>query len=110
MAHLILQVKRFSFCLFFLAWSSTASSPSTVFILSHSFVRRLSSHLSSSLNTRASEHFLLLGNAIMHLHGVGGRSVVKIRPHDLGVVSALKLDIIILEIGINDLVDNCPEV
>jgi len=46
----------------------------------------------------------------MHLHAVGGRSVVKIRPHDLGVVSALKLDIIILEIGINDLVDNCPEV
>lgn len=38
----------------------------------------------------------------MHLHGVGGRTVEKLRPSDLGVVSALKLDIIILEIGIND--------
>lgn len=109
MAHLILQVKRLSFCSiwisvwsifcsllagmrsrsvlrfvggFFLTWSSTANSPSTVLILSHSFVRRLSSHLSSSFNTRASEHFLLLGNAIIHLHGVGGRTVEKLRPRD----------------------------
>lgn len=43
--------------------------------------------------------------AIVHLHGVGGRPVKK-----LGIVSALKPNVIILEIDTNDLVANRSEV
>ena len=87
-----------------------ASSPPTVLILGHSFVRRLSSELRSNFDARAAEHFNLLGDTVIHLHSVGGRTVKKLRLDDLGVVSALKPDVIILEIDINDPVANCPEV
>lgn len=87
-----------------------ASSPPTVLILGHSFVRRLSSDLGSNFDARAAKHFNPLGDAVIHLHGVGGRTVKKLRLYDLGVVSALKPDVIILEIGTNDLGANRPEV
>ena len=51
-----------------------------------------------------------MGDAVIHLHGVGGCTVEKLRLYDLGVASALRSDIIILEIGTNDLVDDRPEV
>ena len=85
-----------------------ASTPPTVLVLGDSFVRRLSSDLSSNFDARASQHFDLVGDAVIHLHGVGGRTVEKLRLYDLGVVSALRPDIIILEIGTNDLVDDRP--
>ena len=56
------------------------------------------------------EHFHLLGDASIHLHGVGGRSVKILRWYDIGAVSSLKLEVIILEIGANELVANPPEV
>ena len=87
-----------------------ASSPPTVLILGHSFVRRLSSDLRSNFDARAAKHFNLLGDAVIHLHGVGGRTLKKFRLFVLGVVSALKPDVIILEIGANDLVADHPEV
>ena len=37
------------------------------------------------------------------MHGVGGRTVAKLRKHDLGVVSGLCPDIVIQERGTNDL-------
>jgi len=86
------------------------SSPPTVLILGHSFVRRLSSDLRSNVDARAAAHFNLFGDALIHLRGVGGRTVKKLRLYDLGVVSTLKPDVIILEIGTNDLVANRPEV
>lgn len=87
-----------------------ASSSPTVLILGHSFVRRLSSDLGSNFDARATKHFNPLGDAVIHLHGVGGPTVKKLRLYDLGVVSALKPDVIILEIGTNDLGANRPEV
>ena len=104
---------EFTAFFFFLSFGfvfSMASSPPTVLILGHSFVRRLSSNLRSNFDDRAAEHFNLLGDAVIHLHGVGGRTVKKLRLADLGVVSALTPDVIILEIGTNDLVANRPEV
>ena len=41
---------------------------------------------------------------------MGGRTIKTLRRYDLGAVSALKPDVIILEIGTNDLVANRPEV
>ena len=66
------------------------SSPPTVLIFGHSFVRRL------NFDARAAELSDLLGDASIHLHGVGGRTTL--RRYDLGAVSALKPDVSILEI------------
>ena len=38
----------------------------------------------------ASKHFGLCGSAVVHMHGVGGRTDVKLRKHDLGVVRSLR--------------------
>ena len=89
---------------------SMALSPPTVLILGHSFIRRLMDDLKSNFDPRAAEDFHLSGDAMIHLHGVGGRTVLKLRQHDLGCVSSLRPDIIILEIGTNDLADLRPEV
>ena len=87
-----------------------ASSPPTVLILGHSFVRRLSSDLRSNFDAPTAENFNLLGDAVIHLHGVSGCTVRKLRLYDLDVVSTQKPDVIILEISTNDLVANRPEV
>ena len=81
-----------------------SSSPPTVLILGYSFGRRLSSDLRSRFDARTAVHFNLLGDAMIQLHCVGGRTVKKLRQHDLDAVSALKPHIIILEIGTNNLV------
>ena len=46
----------------------------------------------------------------VHLHGVGGRTVAKVWSFDLHVVERIAPDVLILEIGTNDLVDTIPEV
>ena len=87
-----------------------ASSPPLVLILGHSFVRRLKEDLQSNFDVRADKNFGLAGDAIIHMHGVGGRTVKKLRDHDLGVISSWKPHAVILEIGTNDLADLGPEV
>ena len=82
------------------------SSPLTVLIFGHSFVRRLSSDLRSNVDAHAAELSDPLGDASIHLHGVGGRTVMTLRRYDLGAVSALRPDVSILEIGTNDPVAN----
>ena len=44
------------------------------------------------------------------MHGIGGRTVTKLRKYDFGVVARLSQDIVILEIGTNDLSFLPPEV
>ena len=46
----------------------------------------------------------------VHLYGVGGSTVSKLRSFDLHVVERIARDVLILEIGTNDLVDTSPEV
>ena len=48
--------------------------------------------------------------SLVFMHGVGGRTVSKLRMFDLLVVKQSSLDIIILEIGTNDLTHVGPEV
>ena len=85
-------------------------SPPKVLILGHSFVRRLKVDLNTKFEKRASLDFGLCGSANVHMHGVGGRTVSKLRRHDLGVVSHISPHIVILEIGTNDLSHANPEV
>ena len=82
-------------------------SPPRVLILGHSFVRRLSSFLSNS--NIYSHHLGLKDVADITLFGVGGRTVAKVEKFDLGFVRASKPDIVILELGTNDLTTFSPE-
>ena len=85
-----------------------ASVP-TALILGHSFVRRIRDDLSSRFHPRTDLNFNL-SDATACFHGVGGRTVHKLRTYDLYVVRRLKPEVIILEIGTNDLANLSPEV
>ena len=86
-----------------------ASSLPSVLLLRHSFIRRLRDDLRSHFDSRADDTFGLSDDAIVHLHGVGGLTVAKLR-RNLGIVSSLSPQVIILEIGTNDLASPPPEV
>ena len=78
-----------------------------VLILGHSFVRRLSSFLSNSASY--SSDLALADLANVSLFGVGGRTVAKVEKFDLDHVRISKPDIVILELGTNDLTCLPPE-
>ena len=93
----------FCICLAYMA-------PSTVLVLGHSFVQRLKSDLKFQLDSRLPPSFKLDETARDYMHGFGGRTVTKLRKYDFGVVARLSPDIVILEIGTNDLSFLPPEV
>ena len=82
----------------------------SVLILGHSFAKRLERDFRSHFDPRANSNVKLEGTVSVHLHGVGGRTVAKLRSFDLRVVEQIATDILILEIVTNDLVDTSPEV
>jgi len=86
-----------------------ASSVPSFLVLGHSFIRRLRDDLRSRFDSRAVDTFGLSHDANVHLHGVGGLTVERLR-RDLGIVSSLSPQVVILEIGTNDLTRLCPEV
>ena len=51
----------------------------------------------------------LSGTAAIYFHGVGGRTIAKFRKFDFHVVRQLVPDVIILELGSNDLVELSPQ-
>ena len=68
-----------------------------VMILGHSFVKRFDeSCFVSNLG---------IGNVVLNVHGVGGRTVEKVRRYDMEDVRRFSPQIIVLEIGSNDLCD-----
>ena len=81
-----------------------------VLILGHSFVRRLQSDLRAQFDERADVTFGLVGTAEICMHGVGGRTVQKLTKYDLGRVKQFSPDIVVPEIGTNDLVNERAEV
>ena len=87
-----------------------ACSLPKVLILGHSFVKRLSRDIVSGYYQRLDGSFGLVGTAAVRLAGVGGRTVDKLRRFDLSVTSSYKPDVVILEIGTNDLFNDAPEV
>ena len=84
-------------------------APSTVLVLGHSFARRLKSDLKFQLDSRMSPSFKFDGTARVYMHGIGGRTVTRLRKYDFGVVARLSPDIVIREIG-TDLSFLPPEV
>ena len=74
-----------------------------VLVWGHSFVKRLSADLERGFQQRARGDSNLASRARVTLFGQGGRTVPKLWSHDLHVVSSSTPDIVILEIGTNDL-------
>ena len=87
-----------------------SSGVPSVLILGHLFVKHLKRVLRSHFDSRADGNFKLRGTVSVHLHDVGGRTVAKLRSSDLYVVERIVPDVLIVEIGTNDLVDTSPEV
>ena len=87
-----------------------AGTVPNVLILGHSFVKRLQRDMISNFDARVDANFKLHGSAIVHLHGIGGRTVTKLRSFDLHAVTSVSPDVVILEIGTNDLSLEPPEV
>ena len=84
-----------------------ATSISRVLILGHSFIRRLREFISTHSDD-FHVNFSLAASAVTRLHGVGGRTVAKTLQFDLPVVSSFRSDIVILQLGSNDLVTFSP--
>ena len=79
----------------------------TVLIFGHSFVKRLHRDLQANFNPRADKYFNLRDTASLFLHGIDGRTMAELRC--LHVVERFAPDVIILEVGTNDLVVFSPE-
>lgn len=62
------------------------------------------------IDPRLHSDFKLAETASVQLHGVGGRTVAKLRSSDLCVAEQIAPDIVIPEIRTNDLVNTSPEV
>jgi len=77
-------------------------SKSKVLVLGHSFVRRFQFFLYEGLDSRTFPG-LDLSSVEINFLGIGGRTVAKILAFDLDHVRALRPDIVVLEIGSNDL-------
>ena len=81
----------------------------TALILGHFFVKELKRGLHQGFDFRASCDFNLFGTASVCFYGVGGRTVQTLQANNLHVVRDLAPDIVILEIGTNDLSKLPPE-
>ena len=83
-----------------------------VLIMGHSFVRRFELFLSKGVDARVRRDLNLSRSADINFLGVGGRTVDKLSKFDLHLVRRLQPQIVILEIGSNDLSppDARPEV
>ena len=78
-----------------------------VLILGHTFVRRFETFVYQGCDRRVTLDLHLSRAARAFLQGVGGRTVDKLCALDLHGVRRLKPDIIILEIGSNDVPTWC---
>ena len=75
-------------------------------ILGHLFVRRMKVFLENNAgNSSFSERFDLENSCLDKLRGNGGRTVERLMRYDLRATRATKPDILVLEIGSNDLCD-----
>ncbi len=74
-----------------------------ILIFGHSFVRRLNDDLYSGFDKRARINFHMASSGDVSLKGIGGRTVDKVFAHDIEWLKGSKPDILILELGTNDL-------
>ena len=75
-----------------------------------SLVKRFCRDLNTNFDPRTRKDFNLRGTASVSVHGLGVRTVSKLRQFDLNILRELRAAIVILEIGTNDLSREKPEV
>ena len=80
-----------------------------ILLFGHSFIKRLQRDLLHHFDSRAYSSFALEHDAVVQMVGIGGRTVPKALSLDLAVIKKLKPDIVILELGTNDLSSCRPE-
>ena len=73
-----------------------------VLVLGDSFIRRLRTFVLGS-SQKLSVDFHLSNLAVIKWHGIGGRTVPKTVQNDLHLIKSFKCDIVILQLGSNDL-------
>jgi len=73
-----------------------------VLVHGDSFIRRLRQFVLVSPQ-QFSVDFHLTNFAVIKWHGIGGRTVTKTVQHDLLVIKSFKADIVIVQLGSNDL-------
>ena len=78
-----------------------------VLIIGHSFVYWLKAFVQKKRHMQASSS--LSGIAYIYFHEVGDRTIPKFRKFDFNVVRQLVPDVIIVELGSNDLVELSPQ-
>jgi len=81
-----------------------------ILVIGHSFVKRLNTDISKHFDSRTSPDFALSANCQIVLHGYGGRTVTQLRDKDCRFLSDLSPDVVIMDIGTNDLSSLRPEV
>ena len=76
-----------------------------VLVLGHSFVRRLEQFVRDSTKPWINRRFNLNYPIETYFHGIGGRTVDGVLEHDVSEIQRYKPNIVIIEIGCNDLSD-----
>ena len=76
-----------------------------VLLLGHSFIRRLRDFIVKNSPTY-NLNLNINTSVTIHWHGVGGRTIDKVRRFDLTEVERFKPDVVFLQIGTNDLLSN----
>ena len=79
-------------------------APVRVLFLGHSFIRRLQDFLLRNFNTKTATNLSLEGDLVIRWHGIGGRTISQTKAYDLHVVEEFAPNIVILQLGTNDLV------
>ena len=76
-----------------------------VLVLGDSFIRRLREFVLGATQ-HFSINFYLTHLAVIKCHGIGGHTITKTIQHDLHVVESFNPDIVIIQLGSNDLIDD----
>ena len=77
--------------------------PIRVLIVGHSFIRRVHDFLCRNFNAHIAKNLSLDGDLLVRWHGIGDRTVSKTREYDLGVVEEFAPNVVIMQLGTNDL-------
>ena len=79
------------------------SNKPNVLIMDHSFVRRFYTFLTSETDLRCEQDLGLGSTWCIRFFGIGGRTISKTRSFDCVAVKSFEPDVVILELGSNDL-------
>ena len=78
-------------------------APLRILILGHSFIRRLHVFLRQNFNEVCARNLHIDGDLSIKWHGIGGRTISKVIRHDLGIVEKFAPEIVVIQLGTNDL-------